>query len=359
MQNNVHAGENLSKENKLFLAENNSLKSENYNLHEKLQSLRAHEMEMQTQLNISKKELNCLEAKINEILATIKSIAVKSDVFQHVNKIFDNCFAQKIRSFTNYFSKTFENNLLFSLQNIEDWIKLNSFQMQVLQDKVLSREENSKEQKTKLTRLEKSLCEYSKFEQDKIAAEKEYALKINKLEGDNKLLSLTKLDLEKELERLTKDFNELKIKNINKIKEANDTFQQLNELKICFENMEKENLKVDKNFAFAAFQMQALEERIKIILKEKKYYENTLTQLGSFYPIKNLTRIINDILNTCDSICLLERDRLKIIQTINNVEYEAANEKADTMIINSLLTEKEKNLKFLNEYNLKIGNFLS
>jgi chromosome segregation ATPase len=108
----------------------------------------------------------------------------------------------------------------------------------------------------------------------------------------------------------------------------------------------------------AGYQVDALEERIVILVKEKKYLESLLNRVSKSHPIKDTNRIVNQIMNITDSLAQLERDRFKIEDNIIKLEETSVrgnNSKTDLKLEKSLQMEKD-NLKSLTyDYDKKIN----
>jgi hypothetical protein len=336
------------------------LKSENSTLIEECHNSKVFESEMHAKNYEFKNQKNELENIISSILLIVKAYAIKFEVSDHNDKIFEKTFAEKIKNFISFYNLKKEKNAYEAMKVIEDWVKCSCFQIEKAQQKANLMNDLIEESKNRINRLEKNLSELSFSEEEKINIQKNLNIKIKQLEEEKKLMLEDKDILERELEAIVKEFNHLKLEAKSKIQELGDSAKQIIELRFETENLKNEIFKQEKKDLNASFQEKALEERIKLILKERKYLENLLNKLASVHPVKNIARIVNDIMNICDLVSSLERDKMKIINNLNNINYENSLFKSDMDKNASYKSkhEKEENMKILNEYNRKIGKLI-
>jgi len=333
------------------------LKSENQKLLEEIQNMKDNEIELQTKINNSKNNFDEIDNLVNSILLIIKTYAIKFEVSDHINKNFERSFSEKIKTFLNFYNKNSDKEIYDSLSIIEDWVKNSCFQIEKSEQKNLFSNEIIEDSTNKVKRLEKKLNEASDFEEEKINLQKIFNSKIKQLEDEKKYLLEDKNNLEKEFDLIVKEFNRLKLETKSKIEELGDSEIQINELRNLNEDLKKQSAKQDKLILNSNFQEKALEERIKILSKEKKYFENLLIKLVSIHPVKNVSRVVNDIMNICDSISTLEREKIKIMNKLNNIAYETSQVGGDTDINISFTFkfEKEENMRKLNDLNREHG----
>jgi len=350
----------LNRENNILKKELDHLTSENKNLLEEIISFKQIESELLSKLSNTKTIAEEIDNKMNSILMIVKAYSMKFEVSDQLFNGFEKDFSEKIKNFLNFYNKTQNKTTLDNLRSLEDWIKQSCVQIEKAEQKRIFLSEFNEENINKIKRLESNLKEMNYIEEEKLNSEKNLFLKIRKLEEEKKTIYEEKENLEKEFDHILKEFNLLKLETKNKIDELSDLEQQKNEISITNERLSKEIFKQEKKILNTNYQEKALEERIKILYKEKKYFENLLVKLGNAHSQKNISRIVNDILNICDSISSLERDKIKIVNNINNIEYDSTQQSIlkndpNLNLTQSLKYEKEENMNVLNEYNKKIG----
>jgi len=335
-----------------------SLELENKIYTDQIQALKNNEIDLEKKLNEYRDNFNQIDQLINSILATIKSFGIKFEVTAKINNNFGEDFKMIINQFLNFPNINKKKEINKSLKNIEDWVKISCFQIEKF-EQMMSTSNNIIEDKSfKLKKLEKNIHELNVNEEVRINSEKTLSLKVKQLEDERKEILECKNNLETEFDFLKKKFNHLKLETKNKIEECCETTQKINEMKLITEKLNDQISEQDKMILNMNYQEKALQERIKIILKEKSYFETILIKLANVHPIKNTSRIVNEILNICDIISKLERDKTNIINKLNNIEFENSHFKSDcnngSMILLSLKTEKEENMKVLEEFNSKL-----
>jgi len=112
---------------------------------------------------------------------------------------------------------------------------------------------------------------------------------------------------------------------------------------------ELEHLQYDKS---------SLEEKGKLLIKEKKYIESLIIKISKLFPSREICKVINDILNINEAIFHLEKDKFKVDMRLNlflNAENEELT-KSNNELIKTIQTEIE-NLKDLSlNYEKKIND---
>lgn len=353
-------------DNKIIINEYEMLKAEKGNLLERIDALSKSEAELQDKYNSSVSKLGEIDEMLRIILETIRSLAIKFEVSDNINKVFENAFVENMNIILNFITTSDKVDPRAGLINIENWVKINSYQLEAFRNKILERDEKFKEQQKLIMRMEKSLDELHISEDEKISNEKNFVLKIKNLEEEIKALANEKQSLEMDYEFLLKQLNEFKAQSFENVEQSKEAGQLLSEVKFSNEKLLKEKAKLEQSLAAGTYQEQVLEDKYKITFTEKKFYEKILKKIIEIYPIRTIARIINDMLNICETIALLERDKVQILQKLNKFDEDESRLKDNftdqdwnTQRSRKFSYDKKEDLRMLNEYNKKIGKHLS
>jgi hypothetical protein len=366
----------------------------NEKLQQELNSLRIQETQIRENLQIKNKNFSEIENFIDNFQQIIKNQAMKIEIKDNINKLFDKNFMENLKNFLEFFNSN-EKNEIKILQHIELIIRSSFNQIENFEKNLIFQNEKISEISQKLKIGEKKISELNSIEQEKFDLAKSLKILEKKFEENNNFILEKKLEEDKNIQEFIKEISALKFDNKNKIEELNNLRLNLKDFEILFEKFDKEKNKFELNEKNLILEQKALQERIKIILKEKKYLENLLNTIRNSHPSNNHKRIINDIMNIFDLICNLERDKFKILQNLNNIDNELAkssirfnvnvnsstntndniynndynNDNRLSLNLNynndhnlegnkRLFIEKEHNNDTLNEYNYKIGNYI-
>jgi hypothetical protein len=309
--------------------------------------------------------------KFKGLINNYKPIAVNNENSQH---------SEENISHDHFFTKNFLFNMKEDnernikcvtdiIRNNEDWIRILFNELEIWHE----------DQKTNMKKLEeysiknKSLEENShriEILKDEISLnEKKLQIYVKDLEEEKKSLLAEIENIQKIQQKLSSEVKLFKIETEN-LKEENftlkDELEQL--IKINEELMLEKNEKIGK-ISNANFQIDALEERIVIVVKEKRYLESLLQRIAKSHPSPEISRIVNEIMNLTDTLSQLERDKIKISDSISHLNesesiakgpkdsreiLQDTNLNTNQTLENSIRREKE-NLKLLsNEYEKKI-----
>ena len=96
--------------------------------------------------------------------------------------------------------------------------------------------------------------------------------------------------------------------------ELSDIIEQNQKLKAMNQKLNIDNVDMEQIIKDNEYQVNALEKRIAILNKETKMYDKILNQICSVSNMKNLSSIINYLMNTIDDIAVLEREKMKTIK---------------------------------------------
>jgi len=309
--------------------------------------------------------------KFKGLIKNSQSISVNNENSHHS--------AENISS-THFFTKNFLFNIKEDnernikcvtdiIRNNEDWIRILFNELEIWHE----------DQKTNLKKLEeyyiknKSLEENSQrieiLKEEISLSEKKLQIYVKDLEEEKKSLLAEIENLQKSQQKISSELKLFKIES--------QTFKDENlSLKDELEGLIKfnEELLLEKNenngkLSNADFQIGALEERIVIVVKEKRYLESLLQRVAKSHPSPDIARTVNEIMNLTDTLSQLERDKIKISDSISHLNesesitkgnkdsreiLQQTNINTNQTLENSIRREKE-NLKLLsNEYDKKI-----
>lgn len=252
------------------------------------------------------------------------------------NNLMTKQFCENIFDYLNFLNNSnIEKNLISTGKFIEDWIRSSCSQMEIWYDnlKNLSEENSDLENKTKS--LENNIHNISVVNEEKNILERKLTQKIHELQEENKILNDDVLALEQQCDKLVNDYKQVRNEIKKKLEEIGDLKHEIRELNNS--NLKINNIIKDKenNQSYTNYQIQALEDRIIIISKEKKNLENLINRISKCHPMKEMVKLVNDMLNNYENISQLEREKNKIEESYKNLENKLQENNSISNVIGS------------------------
>lgn len=192
--------------------------------------------------------------------------------------------------------------------------------------------------------------------ESELAAKEEMLSKFDKVIEENKNLRNELEGLRNRYEKVVRDLREENKKLSEEVKSWKEDACKLNDTN---ESVYREIRSKDHLLNNASFQVEALEERIVVISKEKQYLESLLIRVSKSHPDGDMYRLVNDIMNLNDSLAQLERDKLKVEDNIVQVEDKkdmSSSRSSFTKLDQSMRSGKDILKTLLYEYDRQIAD---
>lgn len=320
------------------------LQKEAKSLIEDLQNTKKSEKETQNKLHLLKQELQEIRVLAYSTQAIAKTYINKfHPITNNISNTNNYClltkqFSENIKDYFDYINSNLNNNnnnnynsfdkeknFVQILKFLEDYTRAVSSEMEIAYDKLKSLSDENKDFLAKIKSLELSLHNMSLTNEEKNNTERKQNQIIFELKEENKNLSEDVLALEQQCEKLVSDYKQVRTELKKKLEEIGDLKHENREsnnanLKLNGILKEKEN-----NISLLNFQVAALEDRIVIISKEKKCLEGLIDKVSKSHPVKEIQKIVNEMLTVYDNLSQLERDKAKLEQSLKNIEMQELN----------------------------------
>jgi hypothetical protein len=246
-----------------------------------------------------------------------RSYASKFNVMiNNRDNIFSRDFIQLIDEYLTSNSVREENNHNELIKKIEYYLGTVSEELENFFDLVRANSETIQNYQFRTKSLEQDLFKSEKGEEE---VERKLQVTVNELESEI-------IRLNKEREDLLSQLNNSIQKNKQESKKQHDEIQflrlELSKQQVTNDSIGKDNRDKIVLLNNASFQVEALEERIIILVKEKKYLENLILRVSKCISNRELHRIINEVMNVNDAIAQMERDRSKIESNLGNIQED-------------------------------------
>ena len=377
--NNYEINKDLSKNLK---KEENSNKKESDSKEEISEEEKSEEIEKEEKINNeekNKEEEIIKNEKIQQEIQDLSGFEIQSEQIKELKGI----FSQNIRN--SNFSEELQRNILFLLnkfkENIgkEEYLDKNISSIFVFLNCILPNELNRIEEiitspdfivKNIYNNTESFLNENTALELENTLITRKNDLEneiereiilINSLENINKSIEINKGNIIKEEDKISifeiefkllsekfsdicKNVENLK-KEINSIKDSQETFETLNEeIRNLIEIKKKENLDLVNENNCKAFKINEISSNVKIITKENLIKEKNL---DCYYKNEKILKKIKFFEN-----------RLRFYQDYDFDFCEKKEEENLSLIYKNIVENKEKNYKKLNKTDAKLFNFI-
>ena len=274
------------------------------------------------------------------------------------NNFISNLFQFDIKEFSNFLNDFEKNKNLTSIMKfIENWIRSSCTEMEIWYDKQINLFNENFEYSNKIKTLENNLQDLTLNNQEKYFIQRKLNQNLTEIQEENNTLNDDIKSLEKQCEDLVGDYKQGIQEIKNKLEEIADLKNQIKDLNNFNQKINQNIKEKDNALNLLTYQIQASEDRIIIISKEKKNLENLINRLAKSHPAKEIQFIINEMLNNYESISQLEREKFKNEQCYNDVDTKCREIKSDVNISTDIMIEKENLIVVLDEIEQKLSNF--
>ncbi len=284
-----------------------------------IESLKKNEKDLQIKTNTFSKELSDYKTSYNNISNIItKNLNKVNSIIKNRtdnSSIVSSSYWELVRSLNS------ENKL--PIRAIEDYIRLTGNEMICLFDIIFEDNRKLQENSEKLKSVIAQVRQFELQEEEKGAQQRRLETNLSTISNNFNTMQSDYLNLEKQNEKLTRALKNMKTEyktlseNYEDIKSRLKIGENDNE-KFLQEIREREHLLNN-----ASFQVSALEERIIILIKEKKYLEALVVRVSKSFPEKSMQKIVNQIMDLSDELASLERDRLKLEDSLIDCEEKS------------------------------------
>lgn len=290
------ANMNLEKTNSKFSSEIENLNSELKESNAKLSNLTSFTNEigmsfksLSTAMNLIVTRLERSNAPIPKSENLISFIAFANSIspIDNNNMIDQICFAEDLL-------KSLLDELEYSFTSIKDL----KYDLNLKNDRILQSED-------KIGNLEKMIGSLNTHERD-------MSSRIIKTEENSKMIKASKESAEDKLRILMHENRDLK-QNLQKVREFCQGIERENGRKdSAISGLNSELYKVSEEIEKITTANSSLENRIVILLKEKKLYVGLISLLSKCSSNTSVQIVINNIMNVYDNLIDLEKEKLKL-----------------------------------------------
>lgn len=277
--------------------------------------------------------------------------------------------ASKSKNLTNFISFSYslrplnDNSLPDQICFMEDFVKVFSFELEqslILNEEMIYKIEEFKDKIKSLEEENYNLVKNSEYYNK---TEKDMNIRMMRSEENSKIIMNARESAEEKLRQLSTELRELKV-NYNNIKEERNNYQkEVARYEQINSNLNNEIQRVVVEVDKQKEKATALENRIVLLLKEKKAFVNVISILSQSYYNGSMQLAVNDLMTLLDEMSELERERLKLEGRISITDNEL--KKVDSSSCNysavsgnslrfSLLNEREQLSNLLRESKLAI-----
>lgn len=190
--------------------------------------------------------------------------------------IFSKYFIDILRNYIQFLSENNERNSIMSIKYIEDWIRAISTEFENWYDKLKTSNLIIKESAMRIKSLEQNMQNLSVNEEERLGNDRRIASQLKELTEDKHNLMNEREDVVKQYEKVVRELKQYKADNKRFLDETNSLKNEIANLNQLNNNLNREFEEKEEYLNNASFQIRALEERIVILVKEKKYLENLI-----------------------------------------------------------------------------------
>jgi chromosome segregation ATPase len=334
--------------------ERENLEIQKKHLYGELEGLR--KIEKETSMKNYNLNSNLTDAKvsISSINSLIKNFTTKFDILVEKSNLFSSHFIENVKVNTRIFNNNNQNthsSIKDTFKIVEDWVRSSSNELEAFYETLNQAHDKLYENSDKIRHLEQKLRNGELSEEERAANERKLQMNLAELSEQIGTLKVERDNIEKQCEKMIKEIKLTRNENKKNVEEIQCLKEKLSNLISNNETMISDIREKDQMLTNASFQVEALEERIVILVKEKKYLETLLMRVAKSHPAREVNKIVNEIMNFNDTLAQLERDRIKIEDSIIQLDAGCRNENENKA------SKKEKgNLKALTfEYDAKIN----
>lgn len=165
-----------------------------------------------------------------------------------------------------------------TMKLLEDWLRLLTTEIEIWHDKLRYNHDVIRENSEKMKNLEQSVDKLGAREEELANKERKLTRAYQETSEDLKIIEQEKTELERNYEKVVKDLKQMR-SQIQNLAEEN-TSLKMDCSKICEQNesIDRERAEKIEDLSKASYQIDALEERIVILSKEKKYLESLISK---------------------------------------------------------------------------------
>ena len=306
-----------------------------------------------------REKMSSLQGLHNEIRINFNSL--NSMILSSLAK-FENGFKQesKSKNLNNFIAFSYslrplnDNSLPDQICFTEDFIKVFSYELEqalVLNEQMM---EKIDELQYRVSSLEEKNSIISKENDDLRKTEKDINLRLLRSEENSKVLYASKETCNEKASLVNLELKEAKTALSSLREQKQHLEKELAKYEQIHYNLNNEIKRMLGETEKSKLNSSAMESRLVVLLKEKKYYVELINILSRAYYNNVVHNTTNEIMNHLDEISELEREKLKLDGRLNSTEKEmkkqsSLEEKTSNSIKFSLMNEIEQVRTMLKE----------
>ena len=299
-----------------------------------------------------------LNSNLQELKTTIQSI---HSLIRNLSSKFNHYITNNHSSLAT-FSPIFIDNVKLqnsgrqtttkeALKGAEEWIRTTGNELEIFYDTLKLNNDKLQDSTEKVIQLELQIRNLLINEEENMNNERMTKSQLQEVVEENNILKVDQENLEKHYKKLNKELKLIQKENKSRQEENGSLREKISNATNVNEGLNNSIKEKEHLLSNASFQVDALEERIIILSREKKYLDSLLTRVSKSHPKSEVNRIVNEIMNLSDTLANLERDRVKIDDSIIKLDEEGEVRK------NNNVSKEKENMKTLAyEYDNKIAD---
>jgi chromosome segregation ATPase len=359
--NNLHLVnlklDQTEKDNQLLQDDRDKLELIKRRLIEENEQLKRAEKDNEVKLNKLKNNVNELRTAFQALNSTNKAYVQKLANIVDESDLSTN-FIVTIQNYDKYFSDPTDKKITESSRHAQEFSRALCTEIEILYDKIRNNNEIIKDTTSRIKNLEQNMHALTLNNEEKSVSERKMTQHIKSLTEENQSLSMDKISLESQNDKVTREIRQYKAEHKQVVEELNILKEELTKMKVYSDEVVKDNHDKYNLLKTYNFQIDALEERIIVLVKEKKYLESLINRLSRSHPSSEMHRLMNDILNINDGLSTLEREKIKVDNSLSLIELEFKqyqDQNRTTDFGTDLRKEREQLKQLSYEYERKIG----
>jgi chromosome segregation ATPase len=336
---------------------------------DKLEIIKRRLVEENDQLKRAEKDnelrYNKLKNNVNELRQAFQSLnSVNKAYVQKLMSLiqndhdFSSNFISTFQTYDRYLSEPTDKKITESSRHAQEMTRALCTEVEILYDKIRNNNEIIKDTNSRIKILEQNMHTLTLNDEERSVAERKLNQHIKSLSEETQTLSMDKINLETQNDKLNRELRQYKAEHKQVVEEINGLKDELAKMRLYCDDVVKDNRNKFNMLKTYNFQIDALEERIVVLVKEKKYLESLINRLSRSHPSSEMHRLMNDILDINDGLSQLEREKIKVENSLNYIELEFKHlqEENKTQDFSTELRKEREQLKQLSyDYERKIG----
>jgi chromosome segregation ATPase len=352
LKNNLHAVElkldKFDRDNRSLHDTVDGLENHKKRLTDDNEKLRRVEKDYESRFNTLGENLNELRTAFQSLNNVNKSYTQKLLTLRPDN-IFSDSFVGSIMTYDRFLSD-FEKKPSELSRQAQEFVRVISNEIEILYEKSLNNNRIIEDALPRVKSLEQNVHILTVTNDENSSEVRRLNQQVYSLSEEVDSLSRDKHNLEGQFDKMSKELRKCQGEYKQVAEENKSLNDELGKIQRYCDDVVSDNLEKYNNIKSCNLQIEALEERIVIIVKEKECLENLLDKLAKSHPSPGINRLMNDLLNLNDHVLQLEREKLKVDNNIDHLDHGHKDQD-----ITEILKEKDRLKRQSYDYDRKIG----